>query len=316
MAKVIFKRLLQAIPTLLVVVTITFILTRMIPGDPITAMVGEQADPAVIEEIRQKLGLNDSYLVQYVRYLKDILKGDFGRSYYYNVPTLDVIADRLPNTLILALMSSLIAIVVGVMLGVISSIKQYSLWDYLFTFLSLLGISLPVFWLGLMLVLVFSVNLGWLPTLGMGSLENGLWDYISHIILPCTCLALIPMASFARTTRASMIETFNNDSIRALRARGISEKSVVLKHALKNALPPVVTVIGMRIAGIFAGAVLTENIFAWPGMGTMISNAIENRDYTLIQAAVLIVAISFVGINLLVDIIYMIINPKVALDGK
>lgn len=315
MTKIIIKRLLQAIPTLLVVVTITFILTRMIPGDPVTAMVGDQADPAVIEEIREEMGFNDPLIVQYGRYIKDIFTGNFGRSYYYNLPTLEVIADRIPNTLVLAVISSIIAIVVGVFLGVVSSVKQYSIVDYFFTFLSLLGISLPVFWLGLMLVLLFSVNLGWLPTLGMGSMANGLWDYVSHLILPCICLALIPMASFARTTRASMIETFNNDSIRALRAKGIGEKSVVWKHALKNALPPIVTVIGMRVAGIFAGAVLTENIFAWPGMGTMISNAIENRDYALIQAAVLVVAIAFVAINLIVDIIFTIINPKVTIDG-
>ena len=312
MFKSILKRTLQAIPTVLLVVTIVFILTRLIPGDPVTAMVGDQADPAVMEKIREEMGFNRPMLEQYVEYMGNTLTGDFGYSYYYNQPVAQILLDRLPNTLILAMVSVLIAIVAGVSLGVLSSIKQYTSWDYLFTIISLIGISIPVFWLGLMLVLVFSVNLGWLPSFGMGG--PGVWDYIRHLILPCTCLAIIPMASFARTTRASMIETFNNDSVRALRARGIKETSVVWKHALKNALPPIVTVIGLRLAGIFGGAVLTESIFSWPGMGTLISQSIENRDYALIQGASLIIALAFVIINLVVDIVFTIINPKVSLE--
>lgn len=316
MLKVILKRLLQVIPTLLIVVTITFVLTRMLPGDPVTAMVGDQADPAVMEQIRTEMGLNDSIPKQYLRYLGEVATGNFGRSYYYNQPATAVILDRLPNTLVLSLCSLTISVLLGVSFGVISAIKQYSVWDYLFTVLALIGVSMPVFWLGLMLVLVFSVNLGWLPSFGMGSMAKGAWDFISHMILPCFCLAVIPMATFTRMTRSSMIDAYGSDSIRAIRARGIGEKALIWKHALKNALPSIVTVIGMQLAGTFAGAVLTENIFSWPGMGTMISNAIDNRDYALIQAAVVVVAIAFVVINLIVDIIYMLLNPKVAAESK
>lgn len=315
MAKTIIKRILQIIPTLFVVVTLTFVLTRMIPGDPVTAMVGEQADPELMDKVRTVMGLNDPLPKQYIDYLGGILHGDFGRSFYYNSPATEVIFDRLPNTLSISLISLVISVAAGLLLGVLSALNQYSIWDYALTVLALVGVSLPIFWFGLMLVLLFSVELGWLPNFGMGSLSNGLWDVVRHMIMPCICLAIGPTATFTRMTRSSMIEAMNNDSINSLRARGIHERRVVWKHALKNALPPVVTVIGMQFAGMFAGAVLTEKIFSWPGMGTMISNAIENRDYTLIQGSVLIIAIAFVLINLFADLVYMLIDPKVAAEN-
>lgn len=316
MLKMILKRALQIIPTLFVVVTFTFILTRMIPGDPVTAMVGDQADPVLMDKIRTEMGLNEPYYIQYVQYMKQILSGDLGRSYYYNQPAAQVIFQRLPNTVSLAFISLILSIIAGIALGGLSALKQYTIWDYVFTVAALIGISMPIFWFGLMLVLIFSVNLGWLPPVGMGSWSNGLWDVVSHMIMPAICLAIGPTATFMRMTRSSMIEALNNDSIMSLRARGIKERAIIWKHALKNALPPIVTVIGMQLAGTFAGAVLTENIFTWPGMGTMISNAIDNRDYTLIQSSVLVVAIAFVVINLLTDIAYMLLNPKVAEEGR
>lgn len=311
MLKTILKRVLQSIPTLFIVITITFILTRMIPGNPALTMLGPQAPKEAVEQLEEELGLNKSKGEQYMMYLKQILSGDFGKSYSYNQPVIELIMERVPNTLLITLTSLLIALVLGVMAGIISAIKQYSMLDYIFMVIALIGVSMPIFWMGLMLVLVFSVNLGWLPTMGMGDMGNGLWDVISHMILPCFCLSTIPMATFARITRSSMLEVVNNDSIRALRARGLRESVVIWKHALKNALPPIVTVLGLQLATAFTGAILTESIFAWPGMGTMIVSAIDNRDYALIQGVVLFTAIVFVVINLVVDIVYTMINPKV-----
>lgn len=316
MIKMILQRLIQIIPTLLVVVTITFVLTRMIPGNPAAAVLGPQASVEEIEKMEEMMGLNDSLGKQYVNYLKNIIKGDFGKSYSYNQPVADLIAERIPNTLLISLTSLVIAILISIPLGIISAIRQYSAFDYIAMVFALVGVSMPIFWLGLMLVLVFSVNLGWVPSLGMGSINNGLWNVISHMILPVTCLATIPTATFTRITRSSMLETINNDFIKSLRARGLKERVVIYKHALKNALPPIITVIGLQLASAFTGAILTETIFSWPGMGTLITGAIENRDYMLVQGAVLITAMAFVFVNLFVDLIYMLINPKVNFEGK
>ena len=222
-----------------------------------------------------------------------------------------LILERVPNTLIITLTSLFIALILGMIVGIVSAVHQYSILDYIFMVLALIGVSMPIFWMGLMLVLVFSVNLGWLPAMGMGDAAKGAWDVISHMILPCFCLSTIPMATFARITRSSMLDVVNSDSVKALRARGLKEGVVIWKHALKNALPPIVTVLGLQLASAFTGAILTESIFAWPGMGTMIVSAIDNRDYALIQGVVLFTAIVFVVVNLIVDIVYTIINPKV-----
>lgn len=311
MLKTVSGRLLQLIPTLIIVLTITFILTRMIPGDPAVTLLGPQASPDEIERMREDLGLNKPLPVQYFDYVTGILKGDFGRSTSYNRPVLNLIIERLPATLQITLAAIILAVLIGVPAGVISAVKQYSMLDYFLMVLALVGVSMPIFWLGLMLVLVFSVNLGWLPAMGMGNLSNGFWDVIRHMILPCFCLATIPTSIFARIARSSMLETVNMDSIKNLRARGISESSIIWKHAFKNALPPLVTVFGMQMAGAFSGAILTESIFSWPGMGTLIIKSVTNRDYSLIQGTVLFIAIIFVFVNLLVDVVYLIINPKV-----
>ena len=298
-----------------IVVTFTFILTRMIPGSPAATILGPQASAADIAEMEIKLGLDQPYWKQFVDYILDVLRGDFGDSYMYNRPVLDLIAERIPNTLQITVTALIIALILGVGIGMFSALHQYSVLDYVFMVLALVGVSMPIFWLGMMLVNLFAVNLGWLPPLGRGSLDVGLWDFVSHMILPCACLATIPMATFARITRSSMLEVIHNDSIKALRARGISERSVIWKHALKNALPPIVTVLGLQIASCFTGAILTESIFSWPGMGTMIVNAITNRDYMLIQGVVLFFALVFVIVNLVVDVVYMLINPRVSYEG-
>lgn len=311
MLKTILKRILQSIPTLFIVITITFVLTRMIPGNPALTMLGPQAPKESVEQLEQELGLDKSKGEQYIIYLKQILSGDFGRSYSYNQSVVELIMERVPNTLVITLTSLFIALILGMIVGIVSAVRQYSILDYIFMVLALIGVSMPIFWMGLMLVLLFSVNLGWLPAMGMGDPANGMWDVISHMILPCFCLATIPMATFARITRSSMLEVVNSDSVKALRARGLKEGVVIWKHALKNALPPIVTVLGLQLATAFTGAILTESIFSWPGMGTMIVSAIDNRDYALIQGVVLFTAIVFVVINLIVDVVYTIINPKV-----
>lgn len=316
MIKMVLQRLMQIIPTLLVVVTMTFILTRMIPGDPASAMLGPQASVDEIQRLTEEMGLNESYGKQYIKYLQNVVKGDFGRSYSYNDTVLHLIMSRLPKTLLISLTSLIVAILISIPLGIISAVKQYSIVDYLAMVLALVGVSMPIFWLGLMLVLTFSVNLGWLPSLGMGTMQNGLWDVIRHMILPVSCLATIPTATFTRITRSSMLDVISNEFIKSLRSRGLKEKTIIYKHALKNALPPIVTVLGIQLAGAFTGAILTETIFSWPGMGTLITGAIENRDYMLVQGAVLITAMAFVFVNLLVDIIYMVINPKVNYESQ
>lgn len=315
MLKTIISRCLQIIPSLFVVITLTFILTRLIPGDPARAVLGPQASVEDIAKMRETMGLDDPMIIQYKDYMLNVLKGDFGRSYSYNQPVLNLIAGRIPNTLLLALPSIGIALIIGLLIGVLSAVNQGSLFDYVFMVLALIGVSMPIFWMGLMLVLLFSVNLGWLPALGMGSAANGIGDVLLHMVLPCFCLSTIPTATFARITRSSILESIHGDSIRALRARGIREAVVIWKYALKSALPPIVTVLGLQLASCFAGAILTETIFSWPGMGTLIVGAIDNRDYALIQGAVLVIALAFVVVNMIVDIVYMLINPKVSYEG-
>ncbi|MDR1194011.1 MAG: ABC transporter permease [Peptococcaceae bacterium] len=315
MLKTILKRLVQLVPILFVVITLTFVLTRLIPGNPAAILMGPQASPDEIARMREELGLNKPMLEQFFDYLIGVLRGDFGRSVSYNRPVLNLILDRLPATLQITLSSMVLAVLIGVPIGIFSAVKQYSALDYIFMVLALVGVSMPIFWLGLMLVLVFSVKLGWFAVLGMGSLQNGFWDVIQHMVLPVVCLTTIPTATFARITRSSMLEVVNKESVKALRARGIREAAVIWRHALKNALPPLVTVVGMQLAGAFSGAILTETIFSWPGMGMLIYSAVFNRDYALIQGAVLFIAIVFVFVNLIVDLIYLMINPRVSYEG-
>lgn len=311
MVKLILKRILQMIPTLLIVVTITFCLTRMLPGDPAVAILGIEATDEDIEALRAEMNLDKSLPEQYVLYLEDLAHGDFGYSYSYRQDVLGLIISRIPNTISLTLVALAIAAVIGTSLGILAAVKQNTIVDYIVMLLALVGVSMPNFWMALMLVLQFSVKMNLLPVMGMGDMSKGIGDVVLHMILPCICLASTPMATFARTIRSSMVETLSSDYVRCLRARGVREWKVICLHSLKNAMPPLVTVLGLQIAGTFTGAIITEGIFSWPGMGTMINTAINNRDYSLIQGAVLFSAIMFVFCNMLVDIAYMILNPKV-----
>jgi|SRR5699024_1826009 len=304
------------IPTLLIVAVIVFLITRMIPGDPAAVMLGPQASVDDVEALTEQLGLNEPLVKQFTTYVGDILKGDFGTSITYNRPIVDIIMDRFPNTVILAASALLIAFLVGVPAGIISASRHNSLIDYFVMLVSLVGVSMPVFWLGVMLVLYFSVNLGWFPATGMGSMNDGIVPFLKHLILPSITLATIPMAEFARITRSSMLEVVSQDYIKSARAKGLSEWIVIVKHAFKNALTPLLTVLGLQVSMMLGGAVLTETIFSWPGMGLLIIDAIEKRDFIVVQSTVLFIAFIFVVVNLIVDILYKIVNPRVDYSSK
>jgi peptide/nickel transport system permease protein len=310
--KYIIKRLIQMIPTLFVVAMIVFVVTRVIPGDPAAVMLGPQASVEAVQDLRVQLGLDQSLPEQLFRYLGQLVRGDFGTSFYYNESVVGLILERFPNTLLLTIVSIILAILVGIPIGVFSATKQYSAFDYLGMIFALIGVSMPIFWLGMMLVLFFSVNLGWLPAIGMGDLSMGWWDFVSHLILPCVCLATIPAATFARITRSSMLEVVRQEYIKTARAKGLNEMKVIWKHAFKNALPPMITVLGIQISMLLSGAILTETIFSWPGMGKLVVDAIEKRDYGLVQGSVMFIALLYVVTNLIVDLLYMVVNPKVA----
>ena len=316
MIKMILKRIFQLIPVLLITMSMTFVITRVLPGNPAVSILGPQATAEDIAKMEEEMGLHDPMPVQYINYMKRILTGDLGTSYRYNRPVADLIFEKLPNTLQIALASLIIALLIGVPVGIISAVKQYSLFDYISMIAALIGVSMPSFWLGLMLVLIFSVNLGWFPTMGMGVISNGIGDVISHLFLPSLCLSFGSMANFARISRSSMLEVIDQDYMKAVRAKGIRENVVIIKHGLKNALPPIVTVLGMRIAALMTGAIMIETIFSWPGIGRLIVDAINNNDFEMIQGTVLFMAILYVTENLVVDIIYLYINPKVSYESE
>lgn len=316
MARFILKRLGQLIAVLFIVSIIVFIVTRVIPGDPASVMLGPQAPKEAVVKMRESLGLNKPLIMQFGKFLLGIVHGDLGDSIYYHEGVLSLILERFPNTVLLASASLLIALVVSIPVGIISATKKNSIFDYVSMLFSLIGVSMPVFWLGLMLVLLFSVKLGILPATGMGSLSNGIWDFISHLILPSVALSTVSMGTFARITRSSMLEVIGEDYIRTARAKGLSEKLVIWKHALRNALIPLLTVVGMQISSLLGGAVLTETIFAWPGIGRLIVDSIEKRDYQMVQGTVLFVVVIFVIVNLIVDILYVVVNPKLSFSEE
>lgn len=312
MGKYIIRRFVDFVPTIFVVAVIVFIITRMIPGDPAAVMLGPQASVEDIKALRESLGLNEPLYVQFFHYIGDLLTGNFGVSLTYNEPISQLIMERFPNTLILAISALIIAFIIGVPAGIISASRQNSLLDYAVMLVSLIGVSMPIFWLGVMLVLYFSVNLGWFPATGMGDISEGIIPYLKHLVLPSITLATIPMATFARITRSSMLEVISHDYIKTARSKGLSEFIVICKHAFKNALTPLLTVLGMQISALLGGAVLTETIFSWPGMGRLIVDAIDKRDFVVVQGTVLFIAVIFVLVNLLVDVMYKVVNPRVS----
>jgi len=306
MTRYIVRRLLLAIPVLIGVSIVVFWMIRAIPGDPARVLAGEGAPLEVVERIREQYGLNEPPHVQYMVFLKHLLQGDLGRSIRSRRPVTEEVAARLGPTLELAAGSMVVAIVIGVSAGILSAVRPNSWIDAVSTFIALVGISMPVFWLGLMLMYFFSYELGWFPTAGRGT-----WR---HLVLPSLTLGLSTAAIIARMTRSSMLEVLRQDYVRTARAKGLHEWAVVLKHAFRNALIPIVTVTGLQMGSLLGGAVMTESVFAWPGIGRLMVDSIIARDYPVVQGAVLVVAVGFILINLLVDVLYAYINPTIRYD--
>ncbi len=305
MATYIFKRLLLFIPTLLGITLITFILSWSLPGDPAANMAGERASAETIARIRTELGIDRPLPVQYLLYLKRLSRGELGRSLFTNRKVSDDLLQKFPNTLRLAAAAILFASLAGIALGILSAVKRGTLWDRLASFVSIGGISLPVFWLGLSLMLIFALYLRWLPPSGMGG------GSLAYLVLPSVTLGTYSMAYISRITRSSMMESLSQPYVATARAKGLPESVVILKHALKNSLIPVVTLIGLDLGSYLNGAVLTETIFGWDGLGRYALDGIMKRDYPVIMGVVLFGAVVFVVMNLLVDISYHFLDPRV-----
>ena len=325
------RRIFMLIPVLFGMTLIVFGIIRAIPGDPAQVILGQQATKEAVAVLTEKLGLNDPWYIQFLDYLKGLLSGDLGNSLRSSAPINDEIWPYLFATLELSIVAMIIAIVIGVNAGIISAWFQNSWFDYAAMLLALIGISIPVFWLGLMEQWTFSLQLHWFPSTGrenvrdpvqaithlylIDTILNGRWDQfvevVRHLILPSVTLATIPMAIIARITRSSMLEVMRSDYIRTARAKGLRMFWVVYKHSLKNAVIPVLTVIGLQMGLLLGGAILTETIFGWPGIGRYIYDAIAARDYPVIQSGILVIATIFILINLVVDLLYVAIDPRI-----
>ena len=305
-----FKRLLLFIPTLLGITLITFLLMQALPGDPVQGMAGERANPETLARIRAELGSDRPLPLQYLGYLKLLAQGELGRSYYTNRKVADDLRQKFPNTVKLALAAIFFASLGGIILGVISAVKRGTAWDRFASIVAIGGISLPVFWLGLTLMLVFALDLRWLPPSGMG---NGSFQYL---ILPAITLGTYSLAYIARITRTSMMESLSQPYVTTARAKGLTEMAVVLKHALKNSLIPIVTLIGLDLGSYLNGAVLTETIFGWDGLGRYALDGIMKRDYPVIMGVVLFGAVVFVAMNLIVDLSYHVLDPRVRVKSE
>lgn len=305
MAKYITKRLLFLIPVLIGVSLIVFTLLYITPGDPARMILGEQAEQQQVDQLREEMGLNDSFIVQYGRYVKNIvLHGDFGTSYATKSQVIEEIMAVFPNTLKLALTSVALAIVIGITFGVVSAVKQYSIFDSAISVIAILGISMPMFWLGLLMILLFSVKLGWLPASGYNS-----WK---HMLMPAVCLGAQSIAVITRMTRSSMLEIVRQDYIRTVRAKGQKEIVVIVKHAFRNALVPIVTTVGLQFGHLLGGAMLTETVFSIPGLGRLMVESIKTRDFPMVQGSVLFIAVAFTLVNLIVDLLYAYVDPRIS----
>jgi peptide/nickel transport system permease protein len=307
------RRLLLLVPVLLGVSVIIFMVLHLSPGDPAEIMLGSQATQADLERLRAELGLNEPLHVQYVHWLGLVARGDLGRSIWMKRPVLGEVLGRFKATLILTGAGLVLSTVIGLALGIASAVRPNSLLDRLSAVASLFGASMPVFWLGIVLMVIFALWLGWLPASGMFAPYGGgdLWDLLVHLALPAVTLAAASVTIIARLTRSTMLETLGQDYIRTARAKGVVERAVVLRHGLKNALIPIVTVVGVQAGYLLGGAVLTETVFAWPGVGTLMVQGILARDFPLVQGCVLVVALSFVLINLVVDLLYAWLDPRI-----
>jgi ABC-type dipeptide/oligopeptide/nickel transport system permease component len=327
----ILKRLVIVLPTLIGASIVVFLLIHIIPGDPVTVMLGERATEAARQALIEKMGLDQPLPVQYWNWFSGALKGDFGTSIRTNTAVISEIFSRLPATIELTLVSSFIAVFFGIIFGVTAARYRNSIADQMAIGFSLLGVSIPIFWLGMMMIFFFAVVMGWLPVSGRLSLGlsinevtglylidtlitgnmRAFWDALRHLAMPASALATVSLALYVRVTRSSMLDVLSEDYVRTARAKGLRMNVVIYKHALKNALIPIVTVIGLSIAQLLGGAVLTETVFSWPGIGRLLITSIGYRDYPMIQGIVLFVVLAFIFINLLVDIIYAYLDPRI-----
>ena len=308
-ARPVARRLVALIPVLFGISLLVFVLNAVALGDPARAMLGQRGDPELIAQIRKEYALDRPLWVQYATWMGRLLQGNLGRSYHQQRPVSEVIAERFPATFKLAVAATLIAVAAGLTMGIAAALKPGSALDHLLMGAAVVGISTPVFWLGLMLSLLFAVWLGWLPVSGYGD------GSISNLVLPAFTLGALHTGTIARMTRSSLVEVIRQEYIQAARAKGLGERAVVLKHALRNALIPVVTVIGIGLADLLVGAPLTETVFAWPGLGRMLVAAVGQRDLPVVMGAVLVFAVIYVAGNLVVDLAYLLIDPRTRRDA-
>ncbi|HYL20644.1 MAG TPA: ABC transporter permease [Gemmatimonadales bacterium] len=306
MIRLVGRRLLATVPTLVGVLVVAFLLLNVAPGDPGAAMVGERADAATIARLRAELHLDDPLPTQFGRYLWGAVRGDFGRSYITQRPIAQDLRERFPKTVQLALAAMALAAVGGITIGVLSAIRPGGAVDRVAMLLSYIGVSFPVYWVGLLLILVFAVMLRWLPPSGSGGL--------AYLVLPALTLGMRSVAFLARMTRAAMLEVLSSDFVRTARAKGLSEASVIMRHGFRNALIPVITVLGLDTGSYLTGSILTETIFGWPGLGRYVLTAIEKRDLPAVQGSILFMSLVFVLVNLVTDLVYAKADPRIAYD--
>jgi len=301
------RRMALVIPTIVGAVTLVFFFLHMIPGDPVEVMLGETAQQADKENLREELGLNLPLYVQYGRFMAGVAQGDLGESYFYRRPVAQVIADRVPATVELALAAFLVAGLIAIPLGIVAALREGTAVDNASVLFSLVGVSMPNFWLGPLLIILFSIQLGWFPVSGRGG--------VGSLVLPAITLGTALAAVLSRMTRASLLERLGEDYLTVARAKGLPEWKVILKHALRNALIPIITVMGLQFGALLSGAIITENVFSWPGIGTLLINAITARDYPLVQGCVLFITFSYVFVNLVTDLLYGWVDPRIRVRG-
>ncbi len=302
MGKYVFNRILQVLPVIAGVLIISFVLMVVLPGDPVLSMVGERYDENTVEIMRKKLNLDKPLMIRMGMFFENIIKGDLGNSFISGRPVVKEILEKLPNTFVLAVGAMVVAVLVGVFLGMVTSLFPGSWFDKTILVLALTGVSAPVFWTGLVFILLFGVYLGWLPPTGYGGIE--------HLVLPAFTLGLRSAAQITRLTRSAMLETLGQDYIRTAQSKGLPWWKILIKHALPNSMIPVLTVIGTDFGSYLSGAVLTESIFGWPGVGRLALGAIMSRDFPVVQGTVLFMAMMFICVNLIVDILYGVIDPR------
>lgn len=316
MKSYILKRMLSMIPVLLIVSVIVFMIIHLIPGDPASVMLGEEAAPQEVQALRDDLGLNLPIYEQFIQWFAGIFRGDFGNSIYMNMPVLEAFLGHIGPTLSLALLAQSISVIIAIPIGVIAAKRRGTYVDQLFMTIAMLGLSLPSFLLALLLMLLFGVNLNWLPVAGYAPISTGLWNHLQYMILPAISLGAIQAAVISRMSRSSMIDILNMNYIKTAKAKGVKDRVVIYKHALRNAFIPILTILGETFGALITGAVVTETVFNLPGIGQLVINAIVRRDYAVIQGTILIIALVYLFLNLLIDLLYGLVDPRVRFNRK